>query len=196
MAAPLAMSPLSAHAAVPASFTASGIAVAHAKGETPESRTPIKIFYQNGQMRLEMKTPGNGESVVLGQKGKSTVTIMDVQQKVAFTMDPGAMAAEGGPLPAQQMLDLTSWKGLLQKQGKKLGGTEVKAGHTCSIWETTQGKTKTKVWFADSVDLPMQIQGTEAGKPTFTLTIQSFDPKGKVGAGLFKVPAGYTQADL
>ena len=195
-AAPMAFGSLPALAAVPASFTATGTAHVHASGKTPESRTPIKVFYQNGQVRLELKTPGNGDSIVLGQKGKSTFTLMDVQQKVAFTMDPQTMNTDGSPLPVQQIVDLTSWKGLLQKEGKKLAGSEVKAGQTCSIWETNQGTTKTKVWFADAVDLPMQIQSSVNGKTTFTLTIQSFDPKGKVGANLFKVPAGFTQADL
>ncbi len=195
-AAPMALGALPAVAAVPASFTATGTALIHASGKTPETRTPVKVFYQNGQVRLELKTPGNGDSVVLGKKGKSTFTMMDLQQKVAFTMDPQTMSTEGSPLPVQQIVDLTSWKGLLQKQGTKLGGSEVKAGQTCSLWETTQGSTKTKVWFADAVDLPMQIQSSVNGKPSFTLTIQSFDPKGKVSPNLFQVPAGFTQADL
>jgi outer membrane lipoprotein-sorting protein len=195
-AAPLAFGPLSAQAAPPTAFTATGTALMHANGKTPETRTPIKIFYQQGQMRLEMKTPGNGDSVVLAQKGKTTLTLMDLQQKVAFTVNPEIMAGQDSQLPLQQLSDLTSWKGLLTKQGKRLAGKEVKAGQSCSIWETTQGQTKTKVWFADALELPMQLQSSVAGKPGFTFTVQSITPNGKVNANLFKVPADFTQADL
>jgi len=195
-AAPLAFNPASALAAVPATFTATGTALVHANGNTPETRTPIKVFYLNGQMRLEMKTPGNGDSVILVQKGKSTLTLMDLQQKLAFTVNPSAMGADADQIPVQQLTDLTGWKSLLQKQGKRLPGSEVKAGQTCSIWQTTQGKTTTKVWFADALELPMLLESSAGGKPQLTLTIQSINTKGSVPASMFKVPGDFTQADL
>lgn len=193
-AAPLAFG-LPAMAAVPASFTATGTAHAHATANAPEIKTPLKIFYQNGNIRLEMKS-GTSDSVIISQKGKPTITMIDMQQKVALTVDPGTVSSDNAYLPLDQLLDLTSWKSVLQKQGKKLAGTEVKAGQTCSIWEATMGGVKTKVWFADAVDLPMQIQRTIDGKPTFTVTIQSFNPKGQVAPSLFTVPAGFKQNDL
>jgi hypothetical protein len=194
--APLALSPLSAMAAPPAAFTATGTALLHANGKVTETRTPVKVYYQQGQMRLELKNPEYGDSVVLVQKGKSTMTLMDPKQKIAFTVTPDAMSQSENQIAMQQLTDLTGWKGLLQKQGKRLAGTQVKAGQTCSLWQTTQGKATTKVWFADALELPMQIETVVAGKPSFSLTIQSIDTRGTHGANLFKVPADFTKADL
>ncbi len=194
--APLALSPLSAMAAPPAAFTATGTALLHANGKTTETRTPVKVYYQQGQMRLELKNPDYGDSVVLVQKGKSTMTLMDPKQKMAFTVTPDAMSQADNQIAMKQLTDLTGWKGLLQKQGKRLGGTQVMAGQTCSLWQTTQGKATTKVWFADALELPMQIETVVSGKPTFSLTIQSISTGGSHGANLFKVPADFTRAEL
>lgn len=196
-AAPLAFSPAPALAALPASFTATGTALMHANGNVPEARTPVKVYHLKGQTRLEMKTPGSGsDSVVLVQKGKPTMTLMDVQQKVAFTVNPAAMADSSSQLAVQQLTDITGWKALLQKQGKRLAGTEVRAGQTCSIWEARQGKTTTKVWFSDALELPMHFESWVDGKRQLTFSIQSISTSGTLAPTLFKVPADYTQADL
>jgi hypothetical protein len=195
-AMPVALMPAAALAAPPASFTATGTALIHARGKAPETRTPVKVYYQGGQMRLEMTMPDYGDSVILAQKGKTSLTMMDPQQKLAFTLTPDAMPQEGGSLPLQQIMDLTGWKGLLAKEGKRLGGQEVKAGQTCSLWQTQQGTFTTKIWFADALELPMQIEGVSGGKPQFTFSVQSISTKGKLAPALFKVPADFTQADL
>jgi len=192
----LAAMPLAAVAAPPSSFTASGTALIHASGKQPETRTPVKIFYQQGQMRLEMAVPDYGDSVILAQKGKAALTMMDVKQKFAFTVTPDAMPQDGASLPLQQLMDLTSWKGLLAKQGKRLQGKDVLANQSCSIWQAVQGATTTKIWFADALELPMRLEGASGGKPTFTFDVQSISTKGKLAPSLFKVPSDFTQADL
>lgn len=196
VAVPLLGAPTLALAAPPATFTATGTALMHASGKVPETRTPVKVFYQQGQMRLEMNTPDYGDSVVLAKKGQSTLTLMDVKQKLAFTVTPDAMPQDEGNLPMQQLMDLTSWKGLLAERGKRLAGKEVKAGQTCSLWQTTQGKTTTTIWFADALELPMQIESSVAGKPRFLFTVKEVMTKVKLAPALFKVPGDFTRADL
>lgn len=193
---PVAAMPPQAMAAPPASFTATGTALIHAQGKVPESRTPVKVYYQSGQMRLELKMPDYGDSVILAQKGKAALTMMDPQQKVAFTLTPDAMPQEGGSLPMQQIMDLTGWKELLAKEGKRLAGKQVMAGQACSLWQTQQGGMTTKIWFADALELPMQIESASAGKPQFTFSVQAISTKGKLSPGLFKVPTDFTQAEL
>lgn len=193
---PFAAMPLPALAAPPASFTATGMARMHASGKTPETQTPVKVFYQQGMVRIELSNPDYGDSVVLAQRGKPTLTLMDPKQKVAFTVRPDAVPQNESQLPVQQLVDLTNWKGLLQKEGKRLAGKETKAGQACSLWQTTQGQTTTKIWFADALELPMQIESSVQGKPRFTFTVQAIDTKGALGANLFRVPAGFTHADL
>lgn len=195
VALPLTFSPLSALAAPPTSFSATGTALVHADGQTPETRMPVKVFYQQGKMRLEMKTPGNVDSVILSQQGESKVTLLDPVQKLAFTIDPGAMGL-GGQASKQKLMDLTSWKSTLQTQGKKLPGKQTFAGQACSLWQTTEGNTTTKVWFADSLELPMQFESSVNGKPAFTFTVQTIDTKGGLAETLFRVPAGFTQTEL
>lgn len=193
---PLAALSPAAEAAPPSSFTATGTARIHAQGKAPETRTPVKVYYQAGQMRLELTMPDYGDSVILAQKGKTALTMMDPQQKVAFTLTPDAMPQEGGAMPMQQIMDLAGWKALLAKEGKRLAGQEVKAGQNCSLWQTQQGGMTTKIWFADALELPMQIESASAGKPQFSFSVQTISTKGKLSPALFKVPADFTQAEL
>lgn len=185
-----------AFAAPPATFTATGQAVIHASGKVPETRTPVKVYYHQGQMRLEMTTPDYGDSIVLAKKGHAAITLMDTKQKLAFTVTPDAMPQDEGNLPMEQIMDLTSWKPLLQKKGKRLPGKEVKAGQACSLWQTVQGQTTTRIWFADALELPMQIESAVSGKPRFQFSVTSVSTKGKLSPSLFTVPSDFTRADL
>lgn len=194
---PLLLVAAPAQAAPPASFAASGTALSYATAETPAQTTPIKLFYQGGKVRLELEAPEAGTSILLAKRGSGQVTMLVPAQKLAFTASPKELAgpdAAGMP-DMEQLLDLTSWKAQLQKSGKRLAGSEMKAGERCSLWEKPDKSITYKVWYADALELPLQLEGYQGGKPRFRISVTRFSP-GPQSASLFTVPAGYQTTEF
>lgn len=184
-------------AAPPSGFLAVGTATSFATAEAPQQATPVKFYYEAGKIRIELRPPSGGPSVVLAKRGSKTVTLLDPTQKIAFTTNAQATAGaapEGMP-SMDQLMDMASWKSQLVHGAKKLPGTEVRGAQRCSVWLKTQGTSTYKIWFADALELPMQIDGAVAGKPRFRFAMSRVTT-GKQAPSLFTVPAGYQKTVL
>lgn len=189
-----AMIPFPALAAPPSAFQATGTARAYGS-DAPPQPVPISLYYQGGQIRLEMRIPDQGTQIILAKKGHPKVTLLDPQARVAFRINSEAMSAQEGVPSIEQLVDLASWKQQLAKGGKPLGRTETVAGQRCTLWEKRDGKNLHTVWFSDSLELPMRIETTSGGKARFGFTVTRFAEKDSP-ASLFAVPKGYQEADL
>ncbi|HEY9899381.1 MAG TPA: hypothetical protein V6D00_09390 [Pantanalinema sp.] len=183
-----------AFAAPPSAFKAEGTAVSFAGANAPEQRTPVTLYYQDGKMRLELVQPSMGESILLAKRGSTQITLLDTAQKMAFVMTADAIGGQAGVPSVEQFLDMAAWKTQL-KGARRLSGTEVKGAQRCTGYQKTIGGTDYTVWLSDALELPMQIEGSVAGKPRFRIAISRVT-KGQQPAGLFGVPAGYQKAEL
>lgn len=192
--ATIVVSAAPALAAPPSAFMATGTATNFASADAPEQTTPVKLYYQGGKIRIEMQPPGGATSVILAKRGSKQVTMLDPTQKIAMVSNLGEVAAVDGMPSMEQIMDIASWKAQL-KSAKKLAGSETKGSEPCSLWEKTSGKTTFKIWFADALELPMQIEGKVGGKPRFRFAVSGVKP-GPQAAALFAVPAGYQKTEL
>lgn len=192
--AAIAVSAAPALAAPPTAFLATGTATSFATADAPEQSTPVKLYYQGGKIRLEMRPPGGGSSVILAKRGSKHVTMLDPVQKLAMVSNLSAVEAQDGMPSMDQIMDIASWKAQL-KTAKRLPGAETKGAERCSLWEKASGATTLKIWFADALELPMQIEGKVSGKPRFRFTVSGVKP-GPQAAALFAVPAGYQTTEL
>ena len=182
-------------AATPSEFMSQGIATSFATANSPEQSTPVKFYYRNGMVRLELKMMGGTPSVILAHKGSSTVTMLDPTQKMAFTTSLAGFGSMPGAPPLNQLMDATQWKSILFKRSHRLPGTAIIGNERCSIWENTSGPNRYKVWFDDKQDLPMQLEGRVNGKLRFRYTVYHLSTY-PVNRNLFTVPAGYHRAQL
>ncbi len=192
--ATIAVSAAPALAAPPSAFMATGTATSFATADAPEQTTPVKLFYQGGKIRIEMQPPGGGKSVILAKRGSKQVTMLDPVQKLAMVSNLSAVQTQDGMPSMDQIMDMASWKAQL-KTAKRLAGSEVKGSEQCSLWEKTTGQTTFKVWFADKLELPMQIEGKVGGKPRFRFSVSGVKP-GPQASTLFAVPSGYQTTEL
>lgn len=192
--AAIAVSAAPALAAPPGAFLATGTATSFATADAPEQSTPVKLYFQGGKIRLEMQPPGGATSVFLAKRGSQQVTMLDPAQKLAMVSNLGAVTAQDGMPSMEQIMDIASWKAQL-KTAKRLAGTETRGSQRCSLWEKTSGQTTFKIWFADALELPMQIEGKVGGKPRFRFIVSGVKP-GPQAATLFAVPAGYQTTEL
>lgn len=181
-------------AAPPGAFMATGTATTFATADAPQQTTPVKLYYRGGRIRIELQPPGGAPSVILAKRGSKVVTMLDPTQKLAMVSNLGAVETQDGMPSMEQIMDIASWKTQL-KSAKKLAGSEVKGSERCSIWEKVAGATTFKIWFADALELPMQIEGKVGGKPRFRFTVSGVKA-GPQAAGLFTVPAGYQKTEL
>lgn|GEM_PF-1345781 len=181
---------LPALAAPPSAFKAVGTAETFATADSPAQSTPITFFYQGGHIRIDMQPPGSPKSIVLAQKGSKLLYLLDPSQKVAFQAKTSQMSGTEGMPTLEQLMDLRGWKTQLVKNATRLPGSEVKAGQKCSLWRKVQGKNTLKIWFADALELPMQIDGSQGGQARFRIALSQVSP-GSQPSHLFAIPAGY-----
>lgn len=195
LVAGMTLGALPAWAAAPTAFMAQGSAVSFATPSTPEQSSPIKFYYAGGKVRLEMAPTGGQPAIVLARRGAKTVTLLDPQQKVAFVAPAQSLDEDTGMPSVDHLLDIPNWKQELVDGSKQLPGTEVIGTERCTLWVKTKGRHSFKVWMSQSLDLPMQMEGSTDGKPRFRFTMTRVTP-GPQASGLFVVPAGYQTTEI
>lgn len=190
-----------AMAAVPAQFTAKGVATSLVEGQ----RTVVEntIYYRNGRIRLEMAKPmgseGTGDfSIVLGQEGVKAVTLLNPKEKQAMKLDAGSLE-ELGENPAMKQLgrlELSRIAPEIKKRAKRVG-TESVAGQPTTIYEAVERRGRVRMWLSNAYDLPFKAVAYDAkGKQSFTYEIKRFQTNAGLPDSAFKVPSGFAVTDL
>lgn len=176
-------------------FTADALATA-SLGSAP---VPVRMIYREGQVRLELTTAGTaaagaGSSVVLAGHGPY-VYLLNPAQKLAFRINE-AVIDQQTELPISQLLDLSGWHAVLQRDGKRIGHGTV-AGEPCSLWRETLHHTTYRVWLSDRYGLPFRVESQASkGHPGFSFAIRHFTPSEALPASSFQVPAIYQVTEL
>ena len=184
-----------AHAASVGQFLARGTFESMADGQAQD--VALTIAFKTGHIRIESNSKDSGKSIILATRGKDDVAMLDPVQKIVVHMKPSMLKAASGVDSAdigsyQSLLDPVGFKGYIVKHGKKLGAGPSILGHATTLYQAERKGDGMKVWLADDVSLPLQIEGHSASGGHFSIHITSLDLHPSFGAHEFdELPPGY-----
>jgi len=182
-------------AAQPAAFKATGQVHTVTDGDAQDMA--ITVSYKAGKVRVVTDSRDAGRSIMVAQKGRDTVAMLDPEQKMVVRMNPSAMrsgAAKDDMPQFDAILDPGGFKHLVVKEGKRLGVGGALIGHKTTLYERTRGSTTMKVWLADDLELPLKIEGKSGKGDRFDMKVTSIDLTPTFGKDDFdQTPPGYTE---
>ncbi len=184
-------------AAPPSVFQATG--VFHTVTESGAQNVGITIDFKSGHVRIETHSKEAGTSIIVVDKGKDDVAMIDPSQKVVVHMKPSmlkaANGANAGDLSSYQgMLDPAHFRAFIMEHGgHKVGPGPGILGHRTTVYEANRKGDEMKVWLADDLSLPLKIEGRSAAGGSFDVDITSLNLHPAFGAQVFDAtPPGYT----
>lgn len=187
-------------AAAPAQFTAKGEAVSYTHGKA--TNVPNTLYYQNGQIRLEMATPVSADgatafSVVIAEEGGKSITLLNPQQKQAMKLDAATL---NSVIDNPSLQKISSFRlsefGRTFRAHSKTVGHETVAGHPATILEQKGRDGHFRLWLSDRHEIPLRFTYFEAGKPAFSYSVKQLTLASRLPAASFLVPRGYEVTDL
>jgi len=200
--------------AVPKSF--------HIKAETTiygaseKANINIETWFASNKSRVEMKGNAGANNPGMG----SSVIIADLNQKVAYLLDPAGktgLKLDLNQLNANNFLSGSineyvmnpeKTEAEIKKQGGKKVGTESILGYSCEIWQLNapkalytkqnQGKDVViKMWLSKELGLVLKIEMKSASKGVIMdFHVKNIQTNITVPTNLFTVPSGYKIAPL
>lgn len=144
-----------------------------------------KMWFKNGNLRLEASNPENGEKIV---------TILNQTDKALYMCQPEQNTAM--KMPAEES-NITSPKEQLQeiKTGiMKFLRDEVYDGKKCKVYQTGAENSAEIVWLLKDKGLPARIEtADDSGKVIIEYKDYKFD---KIDDAVFKIPGGMQIIDM
>lgn len=184
----------------PPTFTMTGVATSTQDGKT--TQVPNTLFYQHGQIRLQMAHAVQTEStaafsIVLAHEGGHTITLLNPDQKQAMKLEASSITdvTENQSLQKISNFRLSEFGRTFRSRSKR-AGSGVVAGQPCTILDHKGKDGQFRMWLSDKYDLPMKFTYFEGGRPAFTYTVTQFTPSSSLPASSFTVPKGYEMTDI
>lgn len=180
-------------------------------GDSEKMNMKIETWFANNKSRVEMKGNANPNETGMG----SSVIIADLNQKIAYLLDPvgkTGLKVDLKQINTKKLLSSSineyimnpeKTEAEIKKLGGKKLGTESVLGYSCEVWQMNSPKSLytqpnegkdvvIKMWLSKDLGLVLKIEMKSASKGVLMdFKVNEIQINIPISQELFSVPGGY-----